>query len=220
MPRYSTSSATFVSPETGREHSLGKKGVRESLEVLHWNIPRLVHPPTDYTNCSPAAWTGQPKHTFDHGFEVYGCFEDGSSHSSATDYGLDARESALFYFFERDNSEILIKVLDACGVSGHGWVFVAPVTTLAFNLDVREVATGKTWEYGNPRGGRTAQPRGDTTAFPCDATAASWAARPALGGGPANGGPAGSGRDPVEFVGRWRRQGRRRTAIPAARPLP
>ncbi len=216
VDRFSTSAATFTS-SSGKEYTLGKKGVHESVEVLRWNIPRLAQPPApedvitpeppepEDAPCSPFDWSTQAKHTFDHGFEVYGCFEweeDGGLYeTSATDYGLDARESALFYFFERDNAEILIKVLDACGVNGHRWVFVAPVTTLAFNLEVREVATGKTWAYGNPRGGKTAQPRGDTTAFPCDATAASWATRPALGGGAASVGPVRAGRDLMEIDG-------------------
>jgi len=93
----------------------------------------------------------------------------------AADYGLDSGQSGLLYFFDGDNAEVLIKVLDACAVNGHRWVFVAPVTDLALDLEVREVATGKRWQYRNPRGGQTAKPRSDTAAFPCEATAASLA---------------------------------------------
>ena len=41
--------------------------------------------------------------------------------------GSDSSQSALLYFFDRNNVEVLIKVLDGCGVNGHRWVFVAPV---------------------------------------------------------------------------------------------
>ena len=107
------------------------------------------------------------------------CFEheqDGNSvKSDAFDYGLESEESGLLYFFDRDNAEILIKVLDACAVNGHRWVFVAPVTDLAVNLEVYERSTGKRWRYRNPHG-RTAETRSDTAAFPCEAGTASSAA--------------------------------------------
>ena len=129
---------------------------------------------------------GSAQITFDHGYKLSACFEhepDGETvKADAVNYRLDAKESGLLYFFDRDNAEVLIKVLDGCGVNGHRWVFVAPVTTLALNLEVLEVGTGRRWRYQNPRGGQTAATRSDTAAFPCDATAASWAASSLTGG--------------------------------------
>ena len=78
-------------------------------------------------------------------------------------------QSALLYFFDRNNVEVLIKVLDGCGVNGHRWVFVAPVTDLAFNLHVESPA-GERWIHRN-RLGQTADAAGDTSAFPCGASA-------------------------------------------------
>ena len=128
-----------------------------------------------HSDCAPTS----EQIIFAHGYEVRACFEheqDGDAvKSDAFDYGLESEESGLLYFFGRDNAEILIKVLDACAENGHRWVFVAPVTDLALNLEVHEVATGKRWRYRNP-GGKTADTRSDTAAFPCDAAAASWAA--------------------------------------------
>lgn len=134
---------------------------------------------TGNSECDPWApeWAGNA-HVFEHGYRVSACVEyraDGETvRRVAADYGLDSRESALLWFFDRDNVEILVKVLDACGVNGHRWVFVAPVTDLAFNLEVVEEATGKRWRYRNAAG-RTAETSADTAAFPCDAAAASWA---------------------------------------------
>ena len=97
------------------------------------------------------------------------CFEyekDGETvKADAVDYGLESDESGLLYFFDRDNAEVLVKVLDGCGVNGHRWVFVAPLTTLAFNLYV-ESPDGKRWMRSNAAG-RTAEAKSDTSAFAC-----------------------------------------------------
>lgn len=139
------------------------------------NTATIVLPAVEYSDCVPSA----PQIFFDHGYTVSMCFEyqeNGEGpivEKDALDYGLDSRESGLLYFFDRDNSEVLIKVLDACAENGHRWVFVAPVTTLAFNLHVDETATGKRWTHRNPRGGGTATTNSDLEAFPCGADTSS-----------------------------------------------
>ncbi len=131
-------------------------------------ISRTAAEPATYTDCVPSA----PQITFEHGYTVSMCIEyerDGESvRADAFDFGLGSRESGLLYFFDPDNAEVLIKVLDACKVNDHRWVFVAPVTTLAFNLRVDETATGKSWVHRNPRGGQTATTKSDLLAFPCN----------------------------------------------------
>ena len=131
------------------------------------NVVTLVLGAADYTRCVPSA----SQITFAHGYTVSMCVEyqkDGETvEEDAKDYGLESRESGLLYFFDRDNAEVLVKVLDGCAVNGHRWVFVAPVTDLAFNLYVDETATGERWEHRNPRGGQTASTKSDVAAFPC-----------------------------------------------------
>ena len=126
-----------------------------------------------YTDCVPSS----PQVTFEPGYAVSMCFEyerdGGTAQTDAIDFGLGSPQSGLLWFFDPDNAEVLIKVLDGCEMNGHRWVFVAPVTTLAFNLSVEETATGKRWVHRNPRGGVTAEARSDLTAFPCGPTAAS-----------------------------------------------
>ncbi len=147
------------------------------------SVATLVLPAPDYTDCTPAA----AQVTFEHGFTVSMCVEyqrNGETvKEDARNYGLESRESALLYFFDRDNAEVLVKVLDACAVNGHRWVFVAPVTDLAFNLHVRETAAnGDPWVHRNPRGGQTASTKSDVTAFPCpDTSAAAVSARGGAG---------------------------------------
>ena len=140
------------------------------------NVVTVVLPALEYTDCVPTA----PQITFDHGYTVSMCVEYLEAgigpivKADARDYGLDSRESGVLYFFDRDNSEVLVKVLDACAVNGHRWVFVAPVTTLAFNLYVEEIGSGKPpWKHRNPKGDQTATTKSDLQAFPCGAAGSS-----------------------------------------------
>lgn len=126
--------------------------------------------PGKATECSAGEALTMPS-----GIRVSMCWESSAgAQDNALDYGLDATESALLYFFERDNAEVLVKVLNGCEINGHHWVFVAPVTDLAFNLEIHDPRTDLVWGHRN-RHGMTASTRSDTTAFPCasgDATAA------------------------------------------------
>ncbi|MYD85836.1 MAG: hypothetical protein F4Y14_06445 [Acidobacteria bacterium] len=135
------------------------------------NVVTFVLQAADYTDCVPSA----SQITFAHGYTVSMCVEyqkDGETVvEDAKNYDLESRESGILYFFDRDNAEVLVKVLDACAVNQHRWVFVAPVTDLAFNLYVEEAATGEVWEHRNPKGGQTASTESDVAAFPCGAAA-------------------------------------------------
>ena len=140
-------------------------------------VTTIVLDAAEYTDCVPSA----SQITFEHGFTVSMCVEymkDGETvKTDAKNYGLESRESALLYFFDRDNAEVLVKVLDACVVNGYRWVFVAPVTDLAFNLYVDETATDDPpWKHRNPRGGQTASTKSDVRAFPCQAAGSTVAA--------------------------------------------
>ena len=117
------------------------------------------------TDCEP----GAAAMTLAGGYKVSMCYETYAGETGdALDWGLDSSQSGLLYFFERNNVEVLIKVLDGCGVNGHRWVFVAPVTDLAFNLHV-ESPTGERWTHTN-RLGRTADAAANVSAFPCAAS--------------------------------------------------
>ena len=74
-------------------------------------------------------------------------------------------DSALFYFFDRSNWELMVKVLDGCAINGHYWVFAAASTDVAFQATVKE-AGGRTFEIGN-RLGQPAAAINSITAFSC-----------------------------------------------------
>ena len=61
-------------------------------------------------------------------------------------------DSAVFYFFDPLNWEVLVKVLDACHVNGFYWVFAAATTNLEYTLTVTDTETGAVKQYSNPLG--------------------------------------------------------------------
>ncbi|MDE2849843.1 MAG: M14 family zinc carboxypeptidase [Acidobacteriota bacterium] len=79
--------------------------------------------------------------------------------SSATD------DSGLFWFFDPDNWEVLIKVLDGCALNNHIWVYGASTTDLGYTVRVTDTATGLEREYRNEPG-VPASAITDATAFP------------------------------------------------------
>ncbi|MCY3964521.1 MAG: Ig-like domain-containing protein [Acidobacteria bacterium] len=116
----------------------------------------------EYTDCRP---TSTPL-VFDGGYEVSLCYETAEGLVGEGRAGIWASsQSGLLWFFDRDNAEALVKVLDGCAYNGHRWVFVAPVTDLAFNLHVTS-HNGRRWTHRN-RLGTTAATRSDTSAFDC-----------------------------------------------------
>lgn len=116
-----------------------------------------------YTDCRPET----ASLVFADGFKVALCYETASGEVGEGKTGIWASsESGLLWFFNRDNAEVLVKVLDGCRLNGNRWVYVAPVTDLAFNLYVQS-AGGSNWSHHN-RQGQTAASRSDNFAFPCN----------------------------------------------------
>ncbi|MEM8961646.1 MAG: right-handed parallel beta-helix repeat-containing protein [Acidobacteriota bacterium] len=79
--------------------------------------------------------------------------------------GVQAEDSGLIYFFDPNNWEFLIKVLDGCGLNNHYWVFAAGTTNLGYRLTITDTVTASTAVYTNPPGS-PAPAITDTTALP------------------------------------------------------
>jgi hypothetical protein len=60
--------------------------------------------------------------------------------------------SGLFWFFREHNWEVLLKMLDGCGVNGHQWVFAAATTNVGYRLRIRDRESGEERVYENPAG--------------------------------------------------------------------
>jgi len=81
--------------------------------------------------------------------------------------------SALFWFFQEDNWEMLVKVIDGCTLNDRFWVFAAATTDVEYTLSVTDTYTGVTKTYSNPLGTRSPA-LNDTSAFAsCAAVGAS-----------------------------------------------
>ncbi len=73
-------------------------------------------------------------------------------------------DSALFWFFDLSNWEILVKVLDGCSTNGHFWVFGGATTDLGYRITVTDTVTDRARVYGH-EGGPPAPAITDSTAF-------------------------------------------------------
>ncbi len=69
---------------------------------------------------------------------------------------LRTADSGLFYFFNEDNLELLVKVLDGCAITQHFWVFAAGTTDVEYNLTVTDTTTNTSQTYTNPLGSAAA----------------------------------------------------------------
>ncbi|MYB20571.1 MAG: PKD domain-containing protein, partial [Holophagales bacterium] len=82
-----------------------------------------------------------------------GRFEVGIEWSTEDDAGVartvrrGTEDSGLFWFFDPGNWEVLVKVLDGCGVNGHHWVYAASATSLPFEMSVTDTETGEVYRY-------------------------------------------------------------------------
>ena len=107
------------------------------------------------------------------------CLHDGRFRLSATWRAFDASTgsahaapvagndgSGLLWFFGADNAELTVKVLDACGVDGDWWVFVASASTVEYTLTVTDTQTGAARTYRNTLG-QVPELIADTDAFDC-----------------------------------------------------
>ncbi len=73
-------------------------------------------------------------------------------------------DSGYFWFFDPANIELTVKVLDACSVNGHEWIFAAGMTNLAVEIQVTDQLTGAVVTYSNPAG-TAFEPVQDTKTF-------------------------------------------------------
>ena len=65
---------------------------------------------------------------------------------------VSSSDSAVFWMFDPDNLESLVKVLDGCAVNNHYWLFSAAATDIAYTLTVTDTALGVSEEYLNNLG--------------------------------------------------------------------
>jgi len=73
------------------------------------------------------------------------------------------KNSGQFWFFDPDNVELMVKVLDGRATNGRFWVFYGALSNVEYTITVTDTETGVGKTYQNPSG-RFAS-FGDTNAF-------------------------------------------------------
>ncbi|MEM1203821.1 MAG: SGNH/GDSL hydrolase family protein [Acidobacteriota bacterium] len=86
---------------------------------------------------------------------------DGNSDAGMS--GTLTDETGYFWFFDENNVELVLKVLDGRMSNDHFWVFFGSLSNVEYVLTVTDTVTGETMEYTNPLG--TFGSLADTTAF-------------------------------------------------------
>lgn len=118
--------------------------VAHAVDVRTFEPERETCVPDDTTLC-----------LHDGRFTVQLTWNTGGSAQSAT-VSASSDSSGVFSFYNADNWEVLVKVLDGCAINGRFWVFAAPATHLAFLLTVRDLETQEILEISKPLGPTTA----------------------------------------------------------------
>jgi len=84
-------------------------------------------------------------------FRVEASWQQGAAGGPAESVPLTS-DSGYFWFFDRDNVELMVKVLDACGVNGRFWVFGGGLTDVGVALSVTDTWTGERIDYSSANG--------------------------------------------------------------------
>ncbi len=120
-------------------------------------------PPTGagYSACRP---TVAPL-VLDGDVKVSLCYETAKKEMDDASAAYKSENSGLLYFFDRNNAEVFVKVLNGCTINKHRWVYVAPLTDVAFNMYIND-GRNPTWTYHNKLGDQ-GEIRANLMAFPC-----------------------------------------------------
>ena len=73
-------------------------------------------------------------------------------------------DEGCFWFFQEENMELFLKVLDGCSISDSYWVFISGLTDVAVTITVTDTVAGETKVYSNALG-QAFLPVLDTGAF-------------------------------------------------------
>jgi len=91
---------------------------------------------------------------------------DGAAGPAQAARGGRSADTAVFSFFQSDNWELMVKVLDGCAINSHFWVYAAASTDVEYLLTITDLETGAQQVYANPLG-RVAETITHNQAFSC-----------------------------------------------------
>jgi hypothetical protein len=100
-------------------------------------------------------------------FEVRADYRTFNGNTGSGSGNLITPDTAIFYFFDPSNIELVVKILDACssGLPGY-WVFASGLTDVAVDLTITDKATNRSKIYRNEL--EPYKPVLDLGSFPCN----------------------------------------------------
>ena len=96
-------------------------------------------------------------------FKVQAQWNTGTS-SGPANIVSQTGNSGQLYFFDPDNTELTVKVLNACDFNDRFWVFASGLTNVEVRITVTDTETGRIRQYFNPKG-KAFAPVQDVSAF-------------------------------------------------------
>jgi hypothetical protein len=84
-------------------------------------------------------------------FQVQATWNDPPNGGPAQGFPL-TDNSGGFFFFDPQNAELVVKVLDGCGFNDRFWVFASANTNVEFTLTVTDTQTAEVMNFLNPLG--------------------------------------------------------------------
>jgi hypothetical protein len=97
-------------------------------------------------------------------FTVVASWRDFQGNSAEARPVAFSTDSGFLWFFNDQNVEVVLKVLDGCGFNNRYWAFVSGLTNVQVDVMITDTFTGQTFEVHNPLG-RTFRPVLATGAF-------------------------------------------------------
>ncbi|HVS64463.1 MAG TPA: Calx-beta domain-containing protein [Thermoanaerobaculia bacterium] len=100
------------------------------------------------------------------GFQVTGTWRDFQGTTGDIQWIPSSDESGFGWFLTESNIELIVKMLDGCGLNERIWVFLAATTNLEYEVEITDLSDGTSKTYSNPLG-EVAIAEADTDAFVC-----------------------------------------------------
>jgi len=85
-------------------------------------------------------------------FKVSVTWEDLQGDTGSGEVLQRQNNQGAFYFFNPNNTDLVVQLLDACKQNDSFWVFYAATTNFEYDLTVTDTATGEVRTYGNDLG--------------------------------------------------------------------
>lgn len=92
-------------------------------------------------------------HCFQNGrFKAEIKWENFSGQTGTAKISPKTGQTGAFWFFDPENEEVFVKILNACGLNGKYWIFIAGLTDVKTTVTIEDLITGQIREFVNPLG--------------------------------------------------------------------